>query len=1746
MHSEAAIRFVHDPVRKVAALIVGEHRYSLFLPHCETDYIQGKIVAEQRPYELLMLEDMGRRVCAGDLVLDIGANVGNHTLYLAAVAGCQVIAFEPNQELVGALSSGIEMNGFSERVAVRCLAVGEADARGRFERAIPENLGAQRIVQGGGDIEIVALDELHFDHAVKLLKIDVEGMEMAVLRGAEQLLQKDRPMVYVECLSMDEFLAVADWLQARGYSYLETFNASPTHLFLPSEQVAGGQRLARARRKKVLDAYRAAEQRQVARHSSEKALTPPRSAKKKAGLSSRQVVEAELSVEAVGPGTNSRPMETKALPLARQAATENAPQRIKERISQLDSKLDTAEAAMPPVQPALAAARESAGGVDGPTAALRGEIVALQAELQVRRQAEQMLAEQLAAAQQQVILAQSRCREAEEALSSAWQSAEQDRQRLACENSELRQKCASLLAQTEQLEQHNADRITLLQEQLERRNHACVAAEESLQITQRQAREVGILNGTLQERLSEESARREATEMLLESTRQDWQASQQRMDNELASTRALLDAVNQKYRNVAEEQIPQLKAKVDSLLESSSKQKRKIEELAEDLQRANARRHQAEQRLIKTRASLTYQLGYQLKVGATSLDGLVRLPGSLLHLYRQASEQRKAFRQKRIGHDAYPKALPAPQPFADTCDNERPPLLGDAGLARQLMLASQAGLKQVRVACVMDEFSYGSYRLECDLKQLTPGLWQDELQAFQPELLFIESAWRGKDDLWGSKVGHNSQELQGIVAWCKANGVPTAFWNKEDPIHFETFLTTARQFDFVFTTDIDCIHRYKAGLGHDRVYLLPFACQPAVHNPIELYQRKDAFCFAGAYYVRYPERTRDLGNFVAELPKFRPLEIFDRNFGKDDPNYQFPEEYRPYIVGTLPFDQIDTAYKGYRYSINLNSIKQSQSMFARRVFELLGSNTVTVSNFSRGLRLLFGELVICTDSGAEMLRRLNRLAANEEDCGKLRLAALRKVMQEHTYSRRLDYVLSKALARPMPSFLPQIAVFALATDAGALNRLIEQMQRQRYEPMRAFILTSRKLAETFKLEDPRITLLPERQFRKHGVGELVGDARWVCGMHADDYYGPNYLLDIALATQYSRAGVIGKGAYYASGGQGVRLLALEYAYRAVTELPARASAIEAHRLAEQPVLDWLKSLGEWRYQAEDALAIDPYNYCLGGAGSSVSARVDDLVLDVGLSLDEVQARAEAILPARVDPSDTPRMGAKALEALFGTLRSKLVALELDEDEWRIESTLADGKHEYLYAARELTPAELGENGQLKLFLDTSPGLNLQLVLLMLDGQKQRISHVMVYANRNTTVEVPPETAFIRMGWRVYASGSATVNGLLLGHRDLQPSTMLERSRHMLLTNHYPSYGDLYRNGFVHSRVRAYREHGVRADVFRLRKDQTVSYDEFEDIDVITGSQETLDRMLASGRFESVLVHFLDPDMWEVLRKHMNQVKVVVWVHGAEIQPWWRREYNYSTDEQLTLGKLESDKRLAFWRNLLQPMPANLRLVFVSRYFAETVMEDLGFRIPEGSYSIIHNPINTDLFRYQEKGAELRKKILSIRPYSSRTYANDLSVQAIQALSDKPWFSELEFRMVGDGPLFEQTLEPLRQYPNVKIQRGFLKQAEIAALHKEYGVFLCPSRMDTQGVSRDEAMSSGLVPITSAVAAIPEFADSDCAYLDEPESFLGLSEGIEEIYMNADVFSRKSIAASRRVTEQSAMKKTIALEVGLIE
>jgi protein-L-isoaspartate O-methyltransferase len=86
-------------------------------------------------YELEMLEDMRGRLAHGDLVLDVGAHIGTHSVYLAAVCGCRVIAFEPHPEAFAALCENVHRNGVSARVEARRCAVGTDDGFAMLEEA---------------------------------------------------------------------------------------------------------------------------------------------------------------------------------------------------------------------------------------------------------------------------------------------------------------------------------------------------------------------------------------------------------------------------------------------------------------------------------------------------------------------------------------------------------------------------------------------------------------------------------------------------------------------------------------------------------------------------------------------------------------------------------------------------------------------------------------------------------------------------------------------------------------------------------------------------------------------------------------------------------------------------------------------------------------------------------------------------------------------------------------------------------------------------------------------------------------------------------------------------------------------------------------------------------------------------------------------------------------------------------------------------------------------------------------------------------------------------------------------------------------------------------------------------------------------------------------------------------------------------------------------------------------------------
>ncbi|MGO3869498.1 MAG: glycosyltransferase family protein [Alcaligenes sp.] len=1056
--------------------------------------------------------------------------------------------------------------------------------------------------------------------------------------------------------------------------------------------------------------------------------------------------------------------------------------------------------------------------------------------------------------------------------------------------------------------------------------------------------------------------------------------------------------------------------------------------------------------------------------------------------------------------------------------------------------------KQLRVAGVMDEFTFHSYDPECELLQLHPEHCIEQLERFKPHILFIESAWQGFEQLWKLKISTNGPEINACIEWCKRNGVPTLFWNKEDPVHFGTFIPLAKQVDYVFTTDIDCVPKYKAHVGHDQVYFLPFAAQPKTHNPIEIFDRKDAFNFAGSYYLRYPERQRDFAALIDAVKDLRPVEIYDRNADNPHPHYTFPDEYKPMILGKLPFAEIDKAYKGYRYGINMNTIKQSQTMFARRVFELLASNTVVVSNFSRGVRLLFGDLVASSDQPETLTRWLQDVVQDDVTYRKTRLLGLRKVMGEHTYSHRLAYIRAKLTNTVYKPTLPPVVLVAGASTRADVLSLVESFQRQAYPYKQLHIVSSVPDVDTstsgITVHADASSLL--KYLETLGAETLVGE--WILG----DYYGKHYLTDLALASTYCNAPAFGKHTRYTAKDGALTLEIPDGQYRYVASVAARSGIARLSVLSEGWLTAMLAAPGKFRFDLKGTLAIDEFNYIESGAALSIALhkQVDDLPLaDQGVSFAENLAVTSARLPAAThiasgDSSNLPQISAAELRGLLSAREG--VSLGMREDRLRIVSTLKPGQFVYLYAktVKKREEMNLLLNSQFEFCCEGS--LAIKTVFEFQDEAGKKISHQMNHGGDKHALAIPAHCTKIRFGLRIEGSGDVLVERLVLGSNAERPAAIICRSSSLVLTKQYPAYDDLYKYGFVHSRIRAYKNEGQIVDIFRISKDPA-GYREFEGIDVASGDADLLDATLATGQIRHVLVHILDSNMWRVLQKYLDTVRVTVWAHGSEIQAWQRRQFEFEglPEVEVARRKKLGEQRNVFWREVLKAPHPNLHMVFVSKYFAEEVFSDLGINLPKNKYSVIHNAIDTSLFSYQVKDAEQRKRVLSIRPYSARAYANDLSVKAVQYLSEKPFFQDIQFHFVGDGELFEETVAPLRKFSNVRIDRKFVTQAEIAQLHKKNGVFLVPTRCDSQGVSRDEAMASGLVPVTNRVSAIPEFVDDSCGVLASAEDAEQLADGIAALYSDADAFLRYSAKAAERVRAQSDAGLVIKREISLI-
>ena len=173
----------------------------------------------------------------GQTVIDVGAAVGTYTIALSDLVGAsgRVIAIEPLPEQFEVLVSNARS---ARHKNITCLEFAAGEKSGSCYMAVPRQGGIPnwymaQVSAAEADAAVlqVALDDLPLTGTVSFLKVDAEGHDFFVLRGANRLVTEHRPVIYAEAAEAE----MEKWLAERGYAAPVTAPGSPNRVFQPLE-----------------------------------------------------------------------------------------------------------------------------------------------------------------------------------------------------------------------------------------------------------------------------------------------------------------------------------------------------------------------------------------------------------------------------------------------------------------------------------------------------------------------------------------------------------------------------------------------------------------------------------------------------------------------------------------------------------------------------------------------------------------------------------------------------------------------------------------------------------------------------------------------------------------------------------------------------------------------------------------------------------------------------------------------------------------------------------------------------------------------------------------------------------------------------------------------------------------------------------------------------------------------------------------------------------------------------------------------------------------------------------------------------------------------------------------------------------------------------------------------------------------------------------------------------------------------
>ncbi|WP_329383443.1 glycosyltransferase [Anaerofustis sp. HA2171] len=316
----------------------------------------------------------------------------------------------------------------------------------------------------------------------------------------------------------------------------------------------------------------------------------------------------------------------------------------------------------------------------------------------------------------------------------------------------------------------------------------------------------------------------------------------------------------------------------------------------------------------------------------------------------------------------------------------------------------------MKVGIITDEFMFNYYKDALDLVYISPDNYEQVIENENLDFVLFVSCWHGmygREDYYGADKRNNVCK---IMQFAKQKGVKTVFQTIEDPTNYDFFIKIAKETDYIFTSDMNMIEKYKEDTKNENVFYLGYGINPQFHNPISTFNKrkenkfKNSVFFAGSWAERYPDRCQNMQMLFDGVIKNENsnLIIADRNMNID--GYAYPEKYSKYIIPPIKHDILQKVHKLFDYTLNLNTITNSPTMCAMRVYEVQAMGSLLISNYSLASSNTFPAIFNITDSNEvpEILK-----GYSTEQIISMELEGIRNVFSEYTVFDRLNYIFEK-------------------------------------------------------------------------------------------------------------------------------------------------------------------------------------------------------------------------------------------------------------------------------------------------------------------------------------------------------------------------------------------------------------------------------------------------------------------------------------------------------------------------------------------------------------------------------------------------------------------------------------------------------------------------------------------------------------------------------------------------------------------